>query len=227
MTKTTSMANKEATLKAKGSVTTISEFAGHFYWTIENWKSWIACSEKDATLSSGKFDVHIVNEKGEPEATTWMIKAFTKKHASGKDTLAFRLVSLNSQTPKGTFQFRTVHRTKLWGGFGEATVSKFKPLPLDAANHWMTCIRYHTSNSLTVKVNLKIVSAQTVSACETPKSLHSVAAGDNGNVASSNKQKAKKWWERLTSERRGSSTLPLTFYPLGFPLMGGGLFRPL
>ena len=142
------------------SLTNISEFNGHHYWTIKNWKGWVGCSEADATIYSEKFSIPITNSEGMEEETFWMIKAFPKKYnASGKakDMLAFRLVSLNEKTPRGMFHFKTVTKS-IFGG--ETTVSKFKPLPLDAAFHWMTCIRYHTSDTLTIKVKVKIVTNQ-------------------------------------------------------------------
>ncbi len=143
-------------MMSSGSVTSILEFKGHHYWKIHNWKGWVGCSEKDATIYSEKFSVPIINDDGKVENTQWMVKAFPKKHSTtGKDMLAFRLVSLNSKTPKGSFYFKTVAKNFLGR---EHIISKFKPLPLDAAYHWMTCIRYHTSDNLTIKVKLRIVS---------------------------------------------------------------------
>jgi len=143
--------------------TVVREVHGAHTWEIHNWKSWVACSERDASLYSAKFSVGpVINDKGEEENTSWMIKAFPRK-SNGEDMLAFRLISLNKDTPKGTFQFKTIHRTKLWGRVGEATVSKFKPLPLDAASHWVTCIRYHTSETLTMRVKVRIVNSSATS----------------------------------------------------------------
>lgn len=151
------------------SLTNISEFKGHHYWTIRNWRGWVGCSEKDATIYSDKFTIPIINDEGEHENTQWMIKAFPKKHAtSGKDMLAFRLVSLNKKTAKGSFHFKTVAKNLLGG---ETAVSKFKPLPLDAAYHWMTCIRYHTSDTLTIKVKLRIVSTHRIRCAPTVDDL--------------------------------------------------------
>ena len=113
---------------AADSLTNISEFKGSHYWTIKNWRGWVGCSEKDATIFSEKFWIPIVNDAGEHEMTQWMIKAFPKKHANtGKDMLAFRLISLNKKTPKGSFHFKTVAKNFLGK---ETVVSKFKPLPL-------------------------------------------------------------------------------------------------
>ncbi len=145
---------------ALDSLTNVSEFRGHHYWTIRNWRGWVGCSEKDATIYSEKFSIPIINDEGEEDNTQWMVKAFPKKHANtGKDMLAFRLISLNKKTPKGSFHFKTVARNLLGQ---ETTISKFKPLPLDAAYHWMTCIRYHTSETLVIKVKLRIVSTHNV-----------------------------------------------------------------
>ncbi len=142
------------------SLTSVAAFTGHHYWTIENWRGWVGCSEKGAMIYSEKFSIPIVNDDGEEENTLWMIKAFPKKHTStGKEMLAFRLVSLNKRTPRGSFHFKTVARNFLGQ---ETTVSKFKPLPLDAAYHWMTCIRYHTSETLVMKVKLQVVSSHNV-----------------------------------------------------------------
>ena len=150
------------------SLTNISEFNGCHYWTIRNWKSWVGCSEADATIFSDKFCIPITNSEGNEEETFWMIKAFPRKHnATGKDMLAFRLVSLNEKTPKGMFHFKTIGKPLLGC---ETSVSKFKPLPLDSAYHWMTCIRYHPSEALTIKVKIKIVTNQKTRPMEKKKS---------------------------------------------------------
>jgi hypothetical protein len=40
----------------------------------------------------------------------------------------------------GMLRFKTLNRSL----FGKRNVvSRFKPLPLDASRHWITCIRYH------------------------------------------------------------------------------------
>ncbi len=151
---------------AVDSLTNVAEFRGSHYWTIRNWRGWVGCSEKDAVICSEKFSIPIMNDAGEEENTSWMIKAFPKKHVgTGKEMLAFRLVSLNKKTPKGSFHFKTVSRNLLGH---ETAISKFKPLPLDAAYHWMTCIRYHTSDTLVIKVKLRIVSTHNVRPVSVP-----------------------------------------------------------
>ena len=73
---------------------------------------------------------------------------------TGKDYLAFRLMSHNRITPKGTFHFETLSR----GIFcGQQVGTKFKSLPLDAAYHWSTCVRHHPAKDLTMCIKIKVV----------------------------------------------------------------------
>lgn len=145
--------------RAFDSHTNLAVFEGKHVWTIRNWKAWLGCSESrskcEAAIYSEKFGIPIVNEDGEEEMTWWQIKAYPKKNdLNNKNMLAFRLISHNTQTPKGSFYFETITNTFL--GF-HTWISKFKPLPLDGAYHWMTCITHYPHKDLKLKVKLRIV----------------------------------------------------------------------
>ena len=139
------------------SQTVITDFVGKHLWMIKNWKSWVGCSEKPVIIHSEVFTIPIVDEEGQEKLTHWQIKAFPKRYAQeNKDMLAFRLVCLSKHVPKGSFHFETVTPSALGG---HTSTNKFKPLPLDAAYHWMTCIRLHPGKDLIMKVKIKIVVA--------------------------------------------------------------------
>ena len=140
----------------KTSLTELTAFDKTHTWTIRNWKTWLGCSERgnQAALYSDKFYVSVINEDGYEKQIGWQIMAFPKKVNGSKDMIAFRLVCLDANPPKGSFNFETITPSF----FGrQKPYSVFKSLPLDAAHHWSTCVRYHPKSDLTVKVNVKVV----------------------------------------------------------------------
>ena len=94
----------------------------------------------------------------EDEPTRWQIVAFAKRNGkTNKDYLAFRLISHNRATPRGTFNFETLTKGLLCG---RQVSTRFKSLPLDAAYHWSTCVRHHPPKDLTMCVRIRVVGVE-------------------------------------------------------------------
>ena len=114
------------------------------------------------SIEDGIFEVKATNgdtslggEDMDHIITKFLAEEFKK--ANGIDSIAFRLVNLDHKTPKGSFYFETLARSKLLNWKWMKTHSVFAPLPLDAAHHWSTCIHHHSNKDLTVRVHLKAV----------------------------------------------------------------------
>jgi len=180
---------------SSSSMTTVSQNVGEHRWTIQNWRGWLNCSERQgADLFSSPFFVVLAHGQGhdqgqwERQEVAFMIKAFPKKNREmGHDMLAFRLVCLASKPPKGTFKFKTV-ATGILGG--QTTVSSFSALPIDAAHHWVTCVRYHPEKDLTIRVKVNVVS--------TDKALPLIPSLSNGVQNGANGKKAI--WKKVVKK---------------------------
>ena len=135
------------------SETRLVAFEGRHFWTITNWRSWVNCSSEDATLYSAELEV----SAGANNTTRWQVKAYPKTNTSnGHQYLAFQLVSLNEETPLGSFHFVTY--TEDWM-LGRRARLAFAPLPLDSAWHYSTCVRAHPAQDLVMCVKIKIVAS--------------------------------------------------------------------
>ena len=173
----------------EGSETNLKTFKGKHSWSIKGWKNWMSCSEnlEKTTLYSDTFTVPVDYGDQDNIQTKWQIKAFLKHDPQQKkEYLAFRLVSLNEVTPRGTFHFES----KCWGILcGVTTHTRFAALPLDAANKWATCIRMHPSEDLIMCVKIKIVVAEgdtfglpVQRGLDVPPLYESVVAEEEGGV---------------------------------------------
>ena len=179
------------------SLTEVTSFRGKHLWMIKNWKSWVGCSEKPVVIQSDIFSIPIVNDEGNQELTTWMIKAFPKRYAQeNKDMLAFRLVCLSKHVPKGSFHFETVTPSILGG---HSPTNKFKPLPLDAAYHWMTFIRYHPGKDLIMKVKINIV---------VPNAMRKIQCGVARDIPCKTLQMANQCLRKRNTEQRRKEVHP-------------------
>ena len=137
------------------SYTNLMTFEGRHTWTIQNWASWINCTSnpEGGKLYSDVFIIPVDNARGLNQPTRWQIMAFPKT-INKVSCLAFRLICLDQHlVPHGSFYFCTYTVGRI---YGKRIQTKFAPLPLDAAEHYSSCVHIHPEKNLTIGVKIKI-----------------------------------------------------------------------
>ena len=134
-----------------GEMTTeIVKYQAEYLWTIKNWKAWLE-SNSDF-LRSSVFDVNILDEDGCPRQFKFQLIAKPHRAPSGKQVIGFKLMSLDARVPRGSFKF-----TLMKNNFRMLTSVKWDPIPFQNANNTISCLFYHPSKTITLKVVLNII----------------------------------------------------------------------
>ena len=134
-----------------GEMTTeIVHYKAEYLWTIKNWKPWL--NSTSDFLRSSVFYANTLDEDGCPKVFKFQLMAKPHIAPSGKQVIGFKLLVLDSMVPRGYFKFKLLKKN-----FRMFASVKWDPIPFQQANQTISCLFYHPSKTIILKVELNII----------------------------------------------------------------------